>query len=186
MGNERLRTGRLRRLAVEDQAKGMSNHGALEISGSPVIAGIESEVEWQGHREDVFRGLAPVGNAEEALVDQIARVLWQQRRLRILLQHVRRLVTRDCAGAPTGTAAVSQLHLERLTAYGAELDRKLFEAYQRFHVEQERCERHGPAGAVLPGAVLSGVAPGLRSGRGPCGREPRHGSRRRSVTSKLG
>ncbi|MGV3721712.1 MAG: hypothetical protein ACO1SX_12440 [Actinomycetota bacterium] len=103
-------------------------------SRSPVIPGIESEADWLDHRADVIRGLAPAGPAEEALAEDIARVLWQQRRTLRLTQHLRGIVSRErsLGAASTPAQAVNVTRLEKLEALCAELDRRLVAAYQRY------------------------------------------------------
>jgi hypothetical protein len=144
MGFERRRirrTGRAIRGRVRTEWR-QRRTPARDHGAAPVIAGIESEAEWQQHRADVLRALQPAGASEEELVKQIATLLWRQRRQGILLEYVRRRLEMGAHPENSGGVTVNRVHLERLEAYGAELDRLLASAFRRLHREQERrqCE----------------------------------------------
>jgi hypothetical protein len=54
-------------------------HGIF--SQAPVVVGVESQEEWEQHREGVIASLAPVGTLEETLAERAARLLWRQARV---------------------------------------------------------------------------------------------------------
>jgi hypothetical protein len=60
-------------------AQNATTHGIF--SQAPVVVGVESEEEWQQHREGVIASLAPVGILEETLAERAALLLWRQARV---------------------------------------------------------------------------------------------------------
>ena len=67
-----------------DQGKAIVRLNAVRhavLSQTPVIPEIETEEDWQAHRNRLFDDLAPHGALEEALVERIALTLWQHQRL---------------------------------------------------------------------------------------------------------
>lgn len=125
------------------------------VTGSPVIQGIDSEEEWLTHREDVTRGLAPVGPSEEALAEEIAVLLWRHRQAIRLREYLRRQV----AAEPSSPHAA---HLARLTAYNDHLDRRMTRAYLRLDTAREerlrRTHTIKPASAT-PGSLRDSSRP---------------------------
>jgi hypothetical protein len=64
------------RAAVSQNAR---THGIF--SREPVVPGVESLEEWEGHREGIISSLAPVGTLEETLAERAARLLWRLARV---------------------------------------------------------------------------------------------------------
>jgi len=102
-----------------------------------VIQGLESEAEWCDHRDDIVRGLAPIGTEEEALAEEMARVLWQQRRILRLAEHLRRVVAKERPVDGEAPPSVNAFRLGRLETLAAELERQLIEASHRLRVSQD-------------------------------------------------
>jgi hypothetical protein len=50
-------------------------HGILAIT--PIVSGLESREAWDGHREGIFKSLAPVGYTESLLAVRIAILWWR-------------------------------------------------------------------------------------------------------------
>jgi hypothetical protein len=50
-------------------------------SATPVIAGLESEEEWEAHLQGVIASLAPEGHLEAEFSERIAQLLWRLRRV---------------------------------------------------------------------------------------------------------
>jgi hypothetical protein len=50
-------------------------HGILAIT--PILSGLESQEAWEGHREGIFKSLAPVGYIESLLAVRIAILWWR-------------------------------------------------------------------------------------------------------------
>jgi hypothetical protein len=50
-------------------------HGILVIN--PILPGLESQEAWEGHREGIFKSLAPVGYIESLLTVRIAILWWR-------------------------------------------------------------------------------------------------------------
>jgi hypothetical protein len=60
-------------------AQNAVTHGIF--SQAPVVQGVESQEEWEQHREGVIASLAPVGTLEETLAERAALLLWRQARV---------------------------------------------------------------------------------------------------------
>jgi hypothetical protein len=60
-------------------AQNAVTHGIF--SQAPVVQGVESEEEWEQHREGVIASLSPVGTLEETLAERAALLLWRQARV---------------------------------------------------------------------------------------------------------
>jgi hypothetical protein len=54
-------------------------HGIF--SQEPVVKDVESQEEWERHREGIIASLCPVGALEETLAERAARLLWRQARV---------------------------------------------------------------------------------------------------------
>ena len=125
------------------------------VPESPVIRGIESEEEWLTHREDVTRGLNPVGPAEEAVAEELAVLLWRQRQAFRLQEYLRRQVAAEHSSPHAA-------HLERLAAYNDHLDCRMARAYLRLDTSREerlrRTQAMKPASAT-PGSLRDSSRP---------------------------
>lgn len=137
-------------------------------SRSPVISGVESEADWLDHRADVIRGLAPHGSEDEALAEDIARVLWRQRRALRLTTHLRSVVARErAAGSVTGVAfQENATRLAKLEALCADLDRRLLAAYERYSAAKSTQPREAISNDVpLHSGGKSGIRRAVRPRR---------------------
>jgi hypothetical protein len=67
-----------------DVGRAMTRFNALRhglTSTAPVIPGVESDDEWESHREAIVADLAPAGATESALAERIAALAWRLRRV---------------------------------------------------------------------------------------------------------
>jgi hypothetical protein len=60
-------------------AQNATTHGIF--SQAPVVQGVESQAEWEQHRQGVIASLSPVGPLEETLAERAALLLWRQARV---------------------------------------------------------------------------------------------------------
>jgi hypothetical protein len=93
-----------------------------------------------------------VGPVEQSLAEEIAVLLWRQRQVFRLREHLTRLVTAEARqGRFTElrrTRSVNAVRLEKLASYGEELDRRMAHAYRRLHDERELRLRPAPGDQV--------------------------------------
>jgi hypothetical protein len=60
-------------------ARNAVTHGIF--SQEPVVKDVESQEEWEAHRDGIIASLAPVGALEETLAERAALLLWRQARV---------------------------------------------------------------------------------------------------------
>ncbi len=103
--------------AVRAAGRGLNalKHGIF--AKEPVVAGVESQEEWEAHREGVAVSLAPEGHMEMCLVERVALTLWRLRRV-AAFETESMAVELAATEAQWGKAKAQQDHLAAIPFYG--------------------------------------------------------------------
>ena len=132
----------------DPRATNAARHGIL--ANTPVIPGVETEADWQRHRDGILTSLAPANPLQAVLAERIALQLW---RLARVARHEADVTTREREyaqrDAPTSydpgasrqqkvrhallhLALPKELELEKIQRYEAHLSRELYRALREY------------------------------------------------------
>lgn len=154
------------------EGKAVSAHNATRhglLSTLPVLPHLESQEEWDAHRQQLLENLAPVGATEELLVERIALLFWRLARLaryevaqatdlRERLDRYDGSPTHRTLGVAASRAAYTALpnteEFNKLLRYEAHLSRDLHRSFQLLALLQHQR-------AALPQPPAAPEAPAL-------------------------
>jgi len=88
-------------------------HGLQSLS--PVVPGVESPEDWEGHRDAVLDDLVPAGYLEKELAGRIAFILW---RLRRVLRYETGVLTNQVETIEEDAAAADALSISMSSLFG--------------------------------------------------------------------
>jgi hypothetical protein len=104
--NARKSTGPKTSAGKAASSRNAVTHGVL--AAAPVLPGLESLEDWEGHRAGVVESLAPVGYIENLLAERIALLSWRLRR-----------VVRYEVEVATASAATAEMDMEDQAKFGS-------------------------------------------------------------------